>query len=174
MTRRGRRSDEPTTRGQGGGVPSRSRCSRPDWIKAAHRSGELRRCSVMRTRLHTVCERRFATTWGECWSAHRHVMILATSARGCGFCAVRPASGRRRYEETRKGGRAWERMGLLHAVIPRSPRRQRDGGAPIFAACIREIRLASRCGFRGADTEFKGNGSIQHVIDARPDILPQH
>src|SRR5262249_35887643 len=69
------------------------------------------------------------------------------------------------------------RMGLRHAVITSVNRDdQPDGGAGVFAACIREIRArVPGCAVEGLIPAFKGDGPAPDVvIEARPDILNPH
>ena len=124
---------------------------RPEWIKARAPVGEryegLR--DLMRgLDLHTVCEEARCPNIGECWNRGTATfMILGdVCTRACGFCAVKtglpglPPDP----EEARRVADAVARMGLRHAVITSVNRDdQRDGGAAVFAACIREIRPAS-------------------------------
>jgi lipoic acid synthetase len=66
------------------------------------------------------------------------------------------------------------RMGLRHAVITSVNRDdQKDGGAAIFAAVIREIRARiPACAVEVLVPDFKGDLTAQdQVLGARPDIL---
>ncbi len=66
------------------------------------------------------------------------------------------------------------RMGLRHAVITSVNRDdQKDGGASVFAACIREVReRIPTCAIEVLVPDFKGNwDALKVVVDARPDIL---
>jgi lipoic acid synthetase len=77
-------------------------------------------------------------------------------------------------EEPRRVADAVARMGLRHAVVTSVDRDdQPDGGAQSFAAVIREIRLRAKgCAVEVLVPDFKGDWSaLQHVIDARPDVL---
>jgi lipoic acid synthetase len=128
--------------------------------------------------LHTVCEEARCPNVGECWNRGTATfMILGdVCTRACGFCAVKtglpglppdPAEPRRVAE-------AVARMGLRHAVITSVNRDdQADGGASIFAACIREIRRRlPGCAVEVLIPDFKGDrAALQVVIDARPDVL---
>src|SRR5262249_11502111 len=65
-------------------------------------------------------------------------------------------------------------MGLRHAVITSVNRDdQGDGGASIFAACIREIRSRiPGCAVEVLIPDFKGDwNALGIVLEARPDIL---
>jgi lipoyl synthase len=65
-------------------------------------------------------------------------------------------------------------MGLRHAVITSVNRDdQKDGGAGVFAACIREIRArVPGCAVEVLVPDFKGDAeAIRTVVGARPDIL---
>jgi lipoic acid synthetase len=83
----------------------------------------------------------------ECWGAGTATfMILGdTCTHSCGFCAVK--TGRPLAldtEEPAHVGDAVARMGIKHAVVTSVNRDELpDGGAAVFAATIREIRLRS-------------------------------
>jgi lipoic acid synthetase len=65
-------------------------------------------------------------------------------------------------------------MGLRHAVITSVNRDdQPDGGAWVFAACVREIRARlPGCAVEVLIPDFKGDGdALQVVLESRPDIL---
>jgi lipoic acid synthetase len=154
---------------------------RPDWIKARAPIGENyeRLQRLMRDLgLHTVCEEARCPNVGECWNRGTATfMILGdVCTRACGFCAVKTGLPGRPPDpgEPRRVADAVARMGLRHAVITSVNRDdQRDGGAPIFAECIREIRArVPGCAVEVLIPDFKGNWqALRHVIDARPDIL---
>src|SRR6266536_2985473 len=154
---------------------------RPDWIKARAPMGEryegLR--DLMRALdLHTVCEEARCPNIGDCWNRGTATfMILGdVCTRACGFCAVKTGLPARPPdpEEPRRVADAVARMGLRHAVITSVNRDdQRDGGAGVFAACIRELRArVPGCAVEVLIPDFKGNwAALDVVIEARPDIL---
>jgi lipoic acid synthetase len=154
---------------------------RPSWIKARAPIGENyeRLRGLMRELdLHTVCEEARCPNVGECWNRGTATfMILGdVCTRACGFCAVKtglpglPPDP----EEPRRVASAVARMGLRHAVITSVNRDdQRDGGAAIFAAVIREIRTRiPGCAVEVLIPDFKGDwAALQTVLTARPDVL---
>ena len=154
---------------------------RPAWIKARAPQGpryeELK--GLMRgLDLHTVCEEAHCPNLGECWNRGTATfMILGdVCTRACGFCAVKTGLPGRAPdpEEPRRVADAVARMGLRHAVITSVNRDdQRDGGAGVFAACIREIRArVPGCAVEVLIPDFKGDWTaLDTVIAARPDIL---
>jgi lipoic acid synthetase len=104
-------------------------------------------------------------------------MILGDiCTRSCGFCAVktgRPAPGLD-WEEPRRVAEAVKRLGLRFAVITSVNRDERaDGGAPIFAETIREIRrLCPETGVEVLIPDFKGSlSALKTVLEAQPDLL---
>ena len=154
---------------------------RPSWIRARAPVGERYEAlqELMRgLSLHTVCEEARCPNIGECWNRGTATfMILGdVCTRACGFCAVKtglpglpPDPG-----EPGRVADAIARMGLEHAVITSVNRDdQRDGGASIFAACIREVRARSpKCAVEVLIPDFKGNwDALAVVLDARPDVL---
>jgi lipoic acid synthetase len=154
---------------------------RPEWIKARAPVGEgyERLQGVMRgLGLHTVCEEARCPNIGDCWNRGTATfMILGdVCTRACGFCAVKTGLPRLPPDprEADRVAEAATRMGLRHAVITSVNRDdQRDGGAGVFAACIRQIReRIPGCTVEVLIPDFKGDAAaLQAVIDAAPDIL---
>jgi len=141
--------------------------------------GYLRLKDLMRDlSLHTVCEEALCPNLGDCWSRGTATfMILGdVCTRACGFCAVKtglPGAPPDPGEPLRVAD-AVARMGLRHAVITSVNRDdQQDGGAQVFAACIREIRArVPGCSVEVLIPDFKGDRrALQFVLDARPEIL---
>jgi lipoic acid synthetase len=154
---------------------------RPEWLKARIPSGEnySRLKSIISShRLHTVCEEARCPNMGECWNAGTATfMILGdVCTRSCGFCAVktgRPAPGLD-WDEPRRVAEAVKLLGVRHAVVTSVNRDERkDGGAPIFAETIREIRRqVPGCRVEVLIPDFKGDEeALNIVLDAAPDIL---
>ena len=154
---------------------------RPEWIKVRAPIGERyeRLRDLMRgLDLHTVCEEARCPNIGDCWNRGTATfMILGdVCTRACGFCAVKTGLPARAPdpEEARRVADAVARMGLRHAVITSVNRDdQRDGGAGVFAACIREIRArVPGCAVEVLIPDFKGDwAALETVTAARPDIL---
>jgi len=154
---------------------------RPEWIKARAPMGDgyERLRGVMRDLgLHTVCEEARCPNIGECWNRGTATfMILGdVCTRACGFCAVKTGLPRLPPDprEAERVAEAVARMGLRHAVITSVNRDdQRDGGAGVFAECIRRIReRIPGCTVEVLIPDFKGDAAALHtVIEAAPDIL---
>ncbi len=154
---------------------------RPEWIKARAPMGERyeRLRGLMRALdLHTVCEEARCPNVGECWNRGTATfMILGdVCTRACGFCAVKtglpglPPDP----EEPRRVADAVARLGLRHAVITSVNRDdQKDGGASIFAAVVREIRArVPGCAVELLIPDLKGDWeALGVVLASRPDVL---
>jgi lipoic acid synthetase len=128
--------------------------------------------------LHTVCEEAHCPNLGECWARGTATfMILGdVCTRACGFCAVKTGLPGRPpdLQEAERVAEAVARMGLRHAVITSVNRDdQKDGGAAVFAACIRAIReRVPGCAVEVLIPDFKGDVSaLQTVLAAGPDVL---
>jgi lipoic acid synthetase len=127
--------------------------------------------------LHTVCEEARCPNIGECWEdATATFMILGdVCTRNCGYCAVthgKPVWEDR--EEPARVGRAVRDLGLEYVVITSVNRDDlADGGAAHWAATIRAVREhAPACRIEVLVPDFQGQaGSIDAVIEARPDVL---
>jgi lipoic acid synthetase len=162
-------------------VPPVPNPRKPDWLKARIPGGENYariKSLVDNQRLHTVCEEARCPNLGECWnSGTATFMILGDiCTRSCGFCAVK--TGRPDYgldwDEPRRVAETIRSMGIRHAVITSVNRDERtDGGSPIFAETIRQIRsLVPECSIEVLIPDFKGNEeALNAVLDARPNIL---
>ncbi len=152
----------------------------PEWLKVKMPGGprymELKQ--LMRGhRLHTVCEEAHCPNIGECWerSAATFMILGDICTRACRYCAV--TTGRPigldllepvRLAETVK------MMGLEYCVITSVNRDDlSDGGAGVFAACIRRIREeVPGCKVEVLIPDFAGSWeALRAVLEARPDVL---
>jgi lipoic acid synthetase len=156
------------------------RAPKPDWLKVRAPGSEnyIRLRGIMRDlKLNTVCEDAHCPNIGECWHhGTATFMILGdVCTRACAYCAV--AHGKPQAIDAAEPGRvaeAVQKMGLTYAVITSVDRDDvADGGASIFAATIREIKV--RCPETRVEVlipDFKGeSGPLKTVLDARPDVL---
>ena len=153
---------------------------RPSWIKVSAPSGEtvewLR--TLMRSKaLHTVCEEAHCPNMGDCWGSGTATFLIMGDicTRTCGFCDVQHGRPRELdFEEPRRVALAVKAMNLRHAVITSVNRdERRDGGAPIFAMVIEEIRKElPGCSIEVLIPDFKGSlEALEIVTRARPEIL---
>jgi lipoic acid synthetase len=155
--------------------------ARPEWIKARAPMGpgyERLQLLMRELDLHTVCEEARCPNVGDCWNRGTATfMILGdVCTRACGFCAVKTGLPARPPDpgEALRVAEAAARLQLRHVVITSVNRDdQRDGGASVFAAVIREIRhRIPACAVEVLIPDFKGDAKAQDtVIEARPDIL---
>jgi lipoic acid synthetase len=156
------------------------RLAKPEWLKVRFQDGERYR-SLMgllrQQQLHTVCEEAHCPNVSECWNAGEATfMILGdVCTRSCGFCAV--TSGRPRgldLLEPLRLARTVEAMGLDYVVITSVNRDDlADGGAGVFAACIRAIRhRLPVCEVEVLIPDFEGNwAALRTVVEATPIVL---
>lgn len=153
---------------------------RPPWLKVRLPNSPVYsnvKGIVNSHELHTVCQEARCPNLAECWSRGTATFMILGDicTRSCGFCAVK--TGRPTgldWDEPRRVAEAVEKMGIRHAVITSVNRDERkDGGAPIFAETIREIRKRlPDCTVEVLIPDFKGSEeALQIVIDAKPDIL---
>ncbi len=153
---------------------------RPNWIRVrALNSDDYQSLQhLMRSKaLHTVCEEAGCPNMGECWGSGTATFLMLgdVCTRTCGFCDVK--HGRPDYldwEEPERIAQAVKQMNLKHAVITSVNRdERRDGGAPIFAMVIRQIRqMLPGCSVEVLIPDFKGSvEALRIVMAARPEIL---
>ncbi len=159
---------------------SRVRERKPPWFRARFPSGERFeeiRVLLRDRSLHTVCEEARCPNIGECFnSGTATFMILGdTCTRACGFCAV--TSGRPGaidQLEPLRLAQSVETLGLDYAVITAVNRDDvPDGGASIFAACIRAVRhRRPSCEVEVLIPDFEGDReALATVVAARPAVL---
>lgn len=154
---------------------------RPEWLRVNLPSGKTFKNvaeTVSDNALNTVCEEARCPNMGECWgNGTATFMILGdVCTRSCSFCAIktgRPVQGLD-WDEPRRVADAAVEMDLQHVVLTSVNRDEReDGGAPIFADTIRELRER----IEGVTVEtlvpdFRGVWEAQKImIDAHPDVL---
>jgi lipoyl synthase len=153
---------------------------RPEWLRVKARNGpnftELKR--LMRTQqLHTVCEEAGCPNIYECWEDREATFLVLGDrcTRRCGFCDVMTAKPFEVDEdEPRRIAEAVRTMGLRYVVITGVARDDLpDGGAAIWAACIRAVREAvPGCGVEVLPADFRGGErDIGTVIEAEPDVF---
>jgi lipoic acid synthetase len=160
---------------------TRARPKRPEWLKVKipAGSGYSHLEHIMRAHnLHTVCEEARCPNMGECWNLGTATFMILGDicTRSCGFCAVktgRPKAGLD-WDEPRRVAEAVQLMNVRHAVITSVNRDERkDGGAPIYAETIRQIReRVPACKVEVLIPDFKGSEeALNIVLEAKPDIL---
>jgi lipoic acid synthetase len=132
----------------------------------------------MRTEgLHTVCEEARCPNIYECWEEREATFLILGDkcTRRCGFCDVMTAKPDAVDEdEPAKIAHAVKAMGLRYVVLTGVARDDLpDGGARIWAACIRAVRDAvPGIGVEILPSDFKGGErDIATVIDAEPDVF---
>jgi lipoic acid synthetase len=160
-------------------VVASPRLPKPEWLKVRFPAGEryseikglLREHS-----LHSVCEEAHCPNIGECFNAGEATFMILGDicTRSCGFCAV--TSGKPTgldLMEPLRLARTVETLGLDYAVITSVNRDDLpDGGAAVFAACLRAIRHhVPHCEIEVLTPDFEGNwDAVRTVIEARPTV----
>jgi len=153
---------------------------RPDWLKVRLPSGDnyfRLRGLVRGLQLSTVCEGARCPNVGECWGAGTATFMILGDicTRACRFCAVRtgpPASID--ADEPKKVAAAVEKLALKYAVITSVSRDDLDdGGASIFARCIRQLRAqCPKTRIEVLIPDFRGDAqALSAVVEAGPDVL---
>ncbi|MDB5084494.1 MAG: lipA [Bacilli bacterium] len=153
---------------------------RPDWLKIRVNTGEnyqeLKQLMRSQT-LHTVCEEARCPNIYECWQNRTATFMIlgAICTRACRFCAV--TSGRPTeldLAEPERVADSVEAMELRHVVVTSVARDDlTDGGASVFAATIRAIRVKRpTCSVEVLIPDFMGDlSALETVMKADPDIL---
>ena len=153
---------------------------KPAWFKAPFPGGErfTEITSLLREHeLHTVCEEARCPNIGECFNRGTATFMILGDicTRACGFCAV--TSGRPGAVdplEPYRLAQTVETLGLDYTVITSVNRDDLpDGGASIFAACIRAIRHRTPdCEVEVLIPDFEGDwDALATVVEAGPVVL---
>ena len=152
----------------------------PEWFKVRMPGGPnyLRLQDMLRSeQLHTVCEEAHCPNIGECWERGTATFMILGDicTRACAYCAVTTGTPvGLDLEEPVRLAETVERMGLNYAVITSVNRDDLpDGGAFIFAQCVRQIRKRiPECRIELLIPDFEGNwDALRAVMDSRPDTL---
>ena len=152
----------------------------PPWIKAKMPGGpkymELK--ELMRKKnLHTVCEEAHCPNIGECWERGTATFMILGEicTRACRYCAV--TTGKPNELDTFEPIRVAESvksMNLSYCVITAVNRDDlSDGGAAIFADCLKRIRETSpHCKVEVLIPDLQGNwDALKLILDQKPDVL---
>ena len=127
--------------------------------------------------LHTVCEEARCPNIGECWERQTATfMILGdTCTRACTYCAVNTGTpSGLDLEEPIRLARTVVNLSIKYVVITSVNRDDLpDGGAFVFAQCIKQIRKnLPSCKIEVLTPDFEGKlDSLQVVMDAGPDTF---
>ncbi|MPZ48328.1 MAG: lipoyl synthase [Dehalococcoidia bacterium] len=153
------------------------RVPKPEWLKvrfpAGERYSEIK--GLLREHaLHSVCEEAHCPNIGECFNAGEATFMILGDicTRSCGFCAV--TSGKPTgldLMEPLRLARTVQTLNLDYAVITSVNRDDLpDGGAEVWAACIRAIRhLVPNCEVEVLTPDFEGNwDALRTVVEAKP------
>ena len=152
----------------------------PEWlkVKAPGSMGYLELRQLVKSEgLNTVCEEAHCPNIGECWDRGTATFMVLGDicTRACSYCAVKtgmPTS--LDLQEPVRLAETVERLGLRYAVITSVDRDDLpDGGAFIFAQCIKQIRKRlPSCKVEVLIPDFQGDvDALATVMDAKPDTL---
>ena len=152
----------------------------PAWLKVRAPGGpnylDLRK-RFRDSALHTVCEEAHCPNIGDCWERRTATFMILGDicTRACSYCAVTTGTPLTLdLEEPVRLAETVERMGLRYAVITSVNRDELpDGGAFIFAQCIRQIRRRlPTCKVEVLIPDFQGDrNALATVVNAAPDTL---
>jgi lipoic acid synthetase len=153
---------------------------RPEWLTVRAPSGETYAWlkDLMRSKeLHTVCEEAMCPNISSCWGRGTATFLILgdVCTRSCGFCDIKTGRpGALDWAEPERLAQAVAAMRLQHVVITSVNRDERpDGGAPIFALCIRRVHaVRPDCSVEVLIPDFKGSAeALAIVLLEQPEIL---
>jgi len=153
---------------------------RPEWLKVKTSWGEnYRRIKSLlgRFNLHTVCQEANCPNISHCFGQGTATFLILGDicTRGCKFCDVKrgiplPVD----EDEPRRLAEVIKVLKLQYAVITSVTRDDLpDGGAPLFARTIREIKRSNPdCKVEVLIPDFAGSFEcLKMVVEAKPDVL---
>ena len=152
----------------------------PEWlkVKAPGSKGYLELRQMVKSEgLNTVCEEAHCPNIGECWDRGTATFMVLGDicTRACSYCAVNTGTPTTLdLQEPARLAETVERLGLKYAVITSVDRDDLpDGGAFIFAQCIKQIRKRlPSCKVEVLIPDFQGDvDALATVMDAKPDTL---
>jgi len=152
----------------------------PTWLKVKMPSGPnySKLQNLIKTQgLHTVCEEARCPNIGECWEKETATFMILGDicTRACTYCAV--TTGRPTgldLEEPKRLANTVKILDLKYAVITSVNRDDLpDGGAFIFAQCIKQIKKeVPTCKVEVLTPDFQGDWeSLKVVTDANPETF---
>ncbi|HPL62176.1 MAG: lipoyl synthase [Syntrophales bacterium] len=153
---------------------------KPGWLKVRipHTDGFARVNRVVSSHgLHTVCREARCPNISECFDSGTATFLVLgdVCTRNCLYCNVRHGTPAEiDGSEPERVAEAVAELGLDYVVITSVTRDDLpDGGADIFAGCIRSIRRTSPdCRVEALVPDFGGNGeALDRVLDAGPCLL---
>ena len=124
---------------------------KPPWLRVSVGGGERYRAVkevVTKHHLATVCEESHCPNIGECWNHGTATIMLmgATCTRACRFCAVDTGNPRGWLDpqEPTNAAESVRLMALNYVVLTSVDRDDlSDGGAGLYAACVKAIRASN-------------------------------
>ena len=152
----------------------------PEWMKVRMPGGQnyIEFKNLLRSsELHTVCEEARCPNIGECWEQRSATFMILGDicTRRCHYCAV--TTGRPTGIDVMEPDRLAQtvkRLGLKYCVITSVNRDDlADGGAFIFAMCIRKINEhVPECKVEVLIPDFDCSlTALSTVVKAGPDVL---
>jgi lipoic acid synthetase len=153
---------------------------KPPWLKV--RPPDASACRQIRKtlaslQLHTVCREAACPNMAECFSRGTATFLIlgAVCTRNCLYCNVRHGAPQEVDEkEVEHLVDAAQKLNLNYVVITSVTRDDLpDGGAQIFADCIRRLRQSQPgCKVEVLIPDFQGNPeALEKVIAAAPDVI---
>ena len=152
----------------------------PEWFKVPMPGGpnymSLRE-QFRAEELHTVCEEARCPNIGDCWERGTATFMILGDicTRACAYCAVTTGIPQGLdLQEPIRLAETVERLGLRYVVITSVNRDDLpDGGAFIFAQCVRQIRSRRpECKVELLIPDFEGNwNALASTMNAEPDTL---
>ncbi|MBQ7475428.1 MAG: lipoyl synthase [Clostridia bacterium] len=151
---------------------------KPEWLRVSYDMSEVRAVYGLADSLslNTVCRESGCPNIGKCSKCGSATFMILGKycTRDCRFCDVecgRPAAPD--PDEPRRLAEAVKKLGVSHAVVTSVTRDDLDdGGASVFADCVRAIRAATAATVEVLIPDFRGDrAALDAVVASRPDVI---
>lgn len=151
---------------------------KPEWLRVSYDMSEVRRVYSLADSLalNTVCRESGCPNIGKCSKCGSATFMILGKycTRNCRFCDVEcGAPAAPDPDEPRRLAEAVRTLGVTHAVVTSVTRDDLpDGGASVFADCVRAIRGATGATVEVLIPDLGGDrASLDLVLASEPDVI---
>ncbi len=151
---------------------------KPEWLRVSYNMSEVRSVYDLadRLELNTVCRESGCPNIGKCSKCGSATFMILGKycTRNCRFCEVDHGTTEAPDpDEPRRLAEAVKTLGLSHAVVTSVTRDDlQDGGASVFADCVKAIKARTGATVEVLIPDLKGDEkALDIVINSNPEVI---